>query len=108
MDNSIYQRLVIQIAVLERNGETMTDLEQFQASKVWSDDLGAMLADCVWQGEPPAKGWVYLDALYIEAVQEHWPAEAREAGQWHLIIGREESIGWRWRAWRHDTCLDDF
>ncbi len=68
------------------------NLEQFQASKTWTDDPGAALHDCAWHGEPPGKGWVYLGALYIEQVQAHWPPQARAAGQWHLLIGRADWI----------------
>ena len=48
--------------------------------------------DARWDGEPPAKGYLYLDALYIEEVQAHWPDAAKAAGKWHLIRGRAERI----------------
>jgi|SRR5215467_13321052 len=66
--------------------------EQFQSAKKWCDDLGAVLADARWEDEPNGKGWLYLDALYIEEVQPHWPEESRKEGKWHLILGRVEWI----------------
>jgi hypothetical protein len=44
------------------------------------------------RGEPAAKGYLYLDALYIEEVLPHWPEAAKAEGKWHLIIGRNERI----------------
>jgi hypothetical protein len=61
--------------------------EQFQGTRRRCDDVGAAIADARWEGEPPAKGWLYLDALYIEEVQPHWPDAAKAAGKWHLLIG---------------------
>jgi hypothetical protein len=67
--------------------------EQFQGSRMPCDDLGKVLADARWEGDPvPAKGLLYLGALFIEEVQPHWPAEARQRGKWHLLIGRDEYI----------------
>ena len=66
--------------------------EQFQATRKWCDDLGAALADARWEGEPAARGNLYLDVLCIEQVQDHWPAAARARGRWHLLIGRDEQI----------------
>ncbi len=65
---------------------------QFQATKTHCDDLGAKLSDAMWEGEPAAKGNVYLDALYIGAVMDHWPEAARKQGAWHLLIGNCEWI----------------
>ena len=70
----------------------MMTFEQFQATREHSDDLGAVLSDARWEDEPSAKGNLYLGALYIEQVQDHWPEAARKAGKWHLLIGRDESI----------------
>jgi diketogulonate reductase-like aldo/keto reductase len=67
-------------------------LEQFVATKTWCDDLGTKLSDARWEGEPNARGWLYLDSLYIEEVQDHWPAESKKRGKWHLLIGRDEQI----------------
>jgi hypothetical protein len=65
---------------------------EFQATRRYCADLGEAIADARWQGEPPAKGNLYLDALYIEEVQAHWPDEAKAQGKWHLLIGRDEWI----------------
>ena len=73
--------------------ERQMTFEQFQATKTHCDDLGAKLSDARWEDEPvPAKGNLYLDALYIEAIQPHWPEAARKEGKWHLLIGRDEWI----------------
>jgi hypothetical protein len=66
--------------------------EEFQATRRHSDDIGAVLADARWEGEPPAKGNLYLGELYIEAVQPHWPDAAKARGKWHLLIARDEWI----------------
>ena len=66
--------------------------ERFQATKKDCSDLGAALNDSMWDGEPPAEGLIYLDALYIEKVSPHWPESARNQGKWHLIINRDEWI----------------
>lgn len=57
---------------------TMT-LAQFQATGRPCDDLGAVLEDDTWAGEPfPGRGRLYLqDQLYIE-----W-----RDGEWSLPIG---------------------
>ena len=66
---------------------------EFQATRRYCDDLGTALADARWQGEPPATGNLYLDGtLYIEAVQAHWPAEAKARGKWHLLLERDEWV----------------
>jgi hypothetical protein len=46
-------------------------LQEFVATRKWCDDLGAALSDARWEGEPNARGYLYLDALYIEEVQDH-------------------------------------
>jgi hypothetical protein len=49
--------------------------------------------DASWEGEPvPARGYLYLEALYIEEVQAHWPDAAKAQGKWHLLTERNESI----------------
>ena len=49
---------------------------EFQATRRYCADLGKAIADARWQGEPPAKGNLYLDGtLYIEEVQAHWPRQ---------------------------------
>lgn len=67
-------------------------LTEFVATRQWSDDLGADLEDARWEGELPAKGWIYADWLYIEQVQDHWPDAVRQRGKWSLLIGNTEQI----------------
>lgn len=66
--------------------------EEFQATRMPCADLGFRLDDARWLGEPPAKGNVYLDVLYIEEVMPHWPEAARKAGKWCLLIGNDQWI----------------
>lgn len=66
--------------------------EQFQATRRYSENIGAAISDARWEGEPPAKGYLYLDVLYIEEVQPHWPDAAKARGKWHLLIARDEWI----------------
>ena len=66
--------------------------EQFQATKTYCDDIGTKLDDGRPEEAPKAVGNVYLDTLYIEQVQDHWPEAARNAGKWNLIIGNQEWI----------------
>jgi hypothetical protein len=47
--------------------------------------------DASWEGEP-VPGYLYLEALYIEEVQAHWPDAAKAQGKWHLLTERNESI----------------
>ena len=54
--------------------------EEFQATRRRCDDLGAVLADCRWDGGPAAKGNLYLDELYIDEVMPHWPDAAKAGG----------------------------
>jgi hypothetical protein len=54
--------------------------------------IGAAIADARWEGEPPARGYLYLDELYIEEVQPHWPDAAKAQGKWHLLLDRDEWI----------------
>jgi hypothetical protein len=71
----------------------MLTFKQFQASRKHCDDLGKKLDDASWEDEPvPAKGNIYLDVLYIEAVQPHWPEASKAQGKWHLLIGRDDWI----------------
>jgi hypothetical protein len=65
---------------------------EFQATRRYCEDLGKAIADARWKEEPPAKGNLYLDALYIEEVQPHWPDEAKAQGKWHLLTERNEYI----------------
>jgi len=67
-------------------------LEQFRASKRWSNDLAAAVQSAPWAEGETVKGWLYLDALYIEQVQPDWPEATRKLGEWHLILGRDEWI----------------
>jgi hypothetical protein len=66
--------------------------EQFQASRRYSEDIGTAISDARWEGDPPAKGYLYLDGLYIEEVQPHWPEAAKARGKWYLLIDRDDWI----------------
>jgi hypothetical protein len=66
--------------------------EQFQASRRYSEDIGTAIADARLEGEPPAKGYLYLDVLYIEEMQPHWSDAAKARGKWYLLIARDEWI----------------
>jgi hypothetical protein len=68
------------------------NFEQFQATRRYCTDLGKVLSDAQWEGEPNAKGNLYLGILYIDEVQDHWPDAARAKGKWHLILDRREWI----------------
>ncbi len=72
-------------------GDKMT-FEQFRASRRYCEDIGTAISDARWESEPPAKGYLYLDVLYIEEAQPHWPASAKAQGKWYLLIGRNEWI----------------
>ena len=65
---------------------------EFQATRRYCADLGKAIADARWQGEPPAKGNLYLDGtLYIEEVQ---------AMQFMALRGEELSA-------LYDTCPEE-
>lgn len=66
--------------------------EQFQNTKAWCSDIGELIQDARWNGEPPARGCVYLGCLYIEEVQDHWPEATKTRGKWHLILNRDEYV----------------
>jgi hypothetical protein len=66
--------------------------EQFQSTRTPCDDLGKVLADAQWEGEPAAKSLLYLGVLYIDQVMPHWPEQARQQGKWHLLLNRSEYI----------------
>ncbi len=67
--------------------------QEFQATRQWSADIGAHINDSHWEDDSvPPQGWIYLDYLYIEVVANHWPEDARNQGNWYLILGREEYI----------------
>lgn len=80
--------------------------EQFQATRTRCENLGDVLADARWDGEPDGKGFLYLGALYIEDVQEHWPDKAKAAGKHYLLIGNVETISDDLEALEHQ--LYDF
>ncbi len=71
--------------------------EQFLATKRPCDDLAAAVQSAPW-GDTAARGFLYLDALYIETVETvetvdaSWPEETQRAGAYHLLIGRSEWI----------------
>jgi hypothetical protein len=62
-------------------------------AKTSGDEPGGFLfADARWDGEPPARGYLYLGELYIEEVQPHWPDAAKARGKWHLLLDRDDWI----------------
>ena len=66
--------------------------EQFQASRRHCADIGEQIKQDMGVTDPVV-GNVYLDGtLYIEGVRPWWPQEAREQGNWHLLIGNVEWI----------------
>jgi len=70
---------------------TMT-FEEFQATGRDCADLGAALEDARWEGEPPARGRIYCDALYIERTTT--PQWGHHNGyEWYLLIGRSDRFG---------------
>jgi hypothetical protein len=44
----------------------MKTFEQFQQTRQWSDDLAVSLPWAVFAEGEVAKGWIYLDQLFIE------------------------------------------
>jgi hypothetical protein len=72
--------------------ENIMTFEEFQSSKVWTDNLGGKIDDMSSEGVPPGKGFVYCDTLYIEEVQPHWAGEARQRGRWYLLLNNSEYI----------------
>lgn len=66
-------------------------LEQFTATRRWSDDLAKDAPDDCWD-ENTNVGHVYGPGLYIEQVQPDWPNNAGERGQWYLRIANLEWI----------------
>lgn len=66
--------------------------QDFIATRVWSDDIGTIILDARWEGEPAARGYVYADSFYIEEVQADWPNNARQRGRWHLLLSNAEWI----------------
>lgn len=67
--------------------------EQFQATRVASENLAAMLPDMPWDdAAQKATGYVYLDQLFIEDVKSYWPEKTKARGNFHLIIGNFEMI----------------
>ena len=66
--------------------------EQFQATRKWSDNLGDMIEGEYFPGDHKNPGNVYLGSLYIDQVQDWWPNQVRDQGEWHLILNRDEYI----------------
>lgn len=66
--------------------------EQFQATRKYVENLGAVINDARFDEEPTTKGNVYLGSLYIEEVGDHWPEDAKVQGKWYLLIERDEWI----------------
>lgn len=63
--------------------------QEFQQSRVWSNDLGASLSFMTFEDEPKAQGNVYLETLYIDKVADHWPEGVRREGAWSLEIANQ-------------------
>jgi hypothetical protein len=68
--------------------ESKLTFEEFQQTRRWSDSIADAMG---WDIGTP-KGNVYLDGLYIEHVEPHWPEDAKREGEWYLILGRDEWI----------------
>lgn len=66
--------------------------EQFQSTRQWSTDLATAIGSENWETNGTPKGNLYLGCLYIDHVESHWPQIARDAGEWHLLLGRNEWI----------------
>jgi hypothetical protein len=68
--------------------------EQFQATRQWCEDLPAAVSSDNWGDDPQGtpKGNLYLGCLYIEHVQDWWPQDAKDRGDWYLLLGRDEWI----------------
>lgn len=62
----------------------MMTFDQFRLTRTPCDDLGAALDDCRWEAENPARGWLYVGCLFIEA---------NPAGGFSLPIGNVEHQG---------------
>lgn len=76
--------------VARLDSQSPMTFDEFRDTASWCEDLGTRLNDACWENEPKAKGNVYLDCLYIEAVQDHWPENVRALGKWNLHIERED------------------
>jgi hypothetical protein len=72
--------------------ESKMTFEEFQATRRWSDDLADAVRSKNWETEGTPKGYLYLDGLYIDHVEPHWPETARKNGEWHLLLNRDEWI----------------
>ena len=68
--------------------------EEFQATRTWCENLAAAIGTANWADDANVtpKGNLYLNCLFIEAVQPHWPAATRAAGAWYLLIANMEWI----------------
>lgn len=66
--------------------------QRFLASRKWCEDLTKIDQDMFEAHDYKPCGYSYLDSLYIEQVNDHWPQTARDAGQWYLILTRDEYI----------------
>lgn len=63
-------------------------LEQFIATRRESADCSVDLDDELAQGP----GYIYADKFYIGFVTDTYPAKARAAGRYHLILNNLEWI----------------
>ena len=66
--------------------------EEFQSTKVWSDDMSEFVGRGDDEPTPPC-GFVYTGSFYIESTK-YWPesAPAYGKGAWYLIIERSEWV----------------
>ncbi len=63
--------------------------DQFRASGVDCDDLGAALNDAMW--DKPAKGRIYHDSYWIERRPETgWVNQSPE--EWYLLLERSDFL----------------
>jgi hypothetical protein len=72
--------------------ESKMTFEEFQATRRWSNDLTEGVRSKNWETEGNPKGYLYLDGLFIDHVEPHWPEASRKKGEWHLLLNRDEWI----------------
>jgi hypothetical protein len=67
----------------------MMTFDEFRATGVDCDDLGAALNDGMWDGIEPGRGRLYLGQLYIERKPvAGWPNMVGQ--EWMLVLGRDD------------------
>jgi len=72
--------------------ERAMTFEEFKATRRWSEDLTTDVSSDNWETGVTPKGNLYIDCLYINHVEPHWPADARAEGEWHLLLNNCEWI----------------